>query len=42
MKTSRIVRGTVEGLGWGVLALIIVAIVTIFVDKDQSVFLDDY
>jgi hypothetical protein len=34
MKTSRIVRGTVEGLGWGVLALIIVAIVTIFVDED--------
>lgn len=36
MKTSRIVRGTVEGLGWGVLALIIVAIATMFFDNEPT------
>ena len=41
-KAVKVVRGTVEGLGWVAIALIIVAIVTIFVDEDQGVFLDDY
>jgi len=36
MKATSIIRGTVEGLGWGVLALIIVAIATMFFDNEPT------
>lgn len=35
-KAVKVVRGTVEGLGWGVLALIIVAIATMFFDNEPT------
>lgn len=36
MKTIGFIRGTVEGVGWGVIVLIIVAIATMFFDNEPT------
>lgn len=36
MKAIKVVRGTVEGVGWGVIVLIIVAIATMFFDNEPT------
>lgn len=36
MKATSIIRGTVEGLGWVAIALIIVAIATMFLDDEPT------
>ena len=35
-KTVKVVRGTVEGIGWVAIALIIVAIATMFFDNEPT------
>ncbi len=36
MKAIKVVRGTVEGVGWGVIVLIIVAFVAMFFDDEPT------
>ena len=40
-KTIKVVRGTVEGIGWVAIALIIVAIVTTFIESDPTMVFPD-